>query len=246
MTRHPSGDSRVKVRYLDAGGVDRLVTAEQVGEGAFETCPPVRTIPAYHGQKHTPGRYWSATASGLLAYESFLECQWLTLLDFDVTVTAIATQALELHGNDTDGKWRHVPDIFTRRSDGSVLVVDVKNPHRRHDPAVVRQAERTAVACGRLGWAYEMVTVPPRQRYATIAWLAGYRRPLRATASLVTPVLSSAADPVRLADLLAATGAPELARPVVFHLLWHHRLLCDLDTPLREHTLVHAAPPQPS
>jgi hypothetical protein len=28
---------------------------------------------------------------------------------------------------------------------------------------------------------------------------------------------------------------------VIFHLLWHGHLVCDLDAPLRESTLLHAA-----
>ncbi|ONH52931.1 hypothetical protein CcI49_32920 [Frankia sp. CcI49] len=234
MSRHST--RRLKIRYVEAGGVDRLVLAEEAGSVAFESCRPVRVIPAYHGQRHTPGWYWSATTGGLLAYESFLERQWLTLLDFDAPVTAIATQALELHGTDAAGDWRHVPDIFTRRADGSVLIVDVKNPRRRHDPRVVQQAERTASACDRIGWAYEMVTVPPSQRYANVAWLAGYRRPLRAASGLTASITTQAAAQTTVAELAAATGAPELARPVIFHLLWCQQLVCDLDTPLSERT----------
>ncbi len=236
MSRHST--RRLKIRYVEAGGVDRLVLAEEAGNVAFESCRPVRVIPAYHGQRHTPGWYWSATTGGLLAYESFLERQWLTLLDFDAAVTAIATQALELHGTDAAGDWRHVPDIFTRRADGSVFIVDVKNPRRRHDPRVVQQAERTATACDRIGWAYEMVTVPPTQRYANVAWLAGYRRPLRATSRLTASITTQAAAQTTVAELAAATGAPELARPVIFHLLWRQQLVCDLDTPLSECTWV--------
>ncbi|MFJ4912894.1 hypothetical protein [Streptomyces sp. NPDC088726] len=34
---------------------------------------------------------------------------------------------------------------------------------------------------------------------------------------------------------------PELARAVVYHLMWHHRLAFDQTRPLRDHTHVRAA-----
>jgi hypothetical protein len=198
----------------------------------------VRAPASHPGQRHTPGWYWSATTGDLLASESFLERQWLTLLDFDHRVVAMSTQPLELHGADGDGRWRHVPDVFTRRSDGSVRVVDVKNPTRLGRPEVVRQAARTGAACRVLGWEYAMVGAPPQQRYVNISWLAGYRRPLRAGLDVVEEILAGAAESVRLADLHQAAGSPELALPVVFHLLWHGRLVCDLDQPLLETSIV--------
>lgn len=233
--------SMLRVHYTDPHGTPQVCTVQDATGVAFEDCPAVRAIESYPGQWHTPGQYWSATTGTLLAYESFLECQWLTMLDFEPTIAAINTQALEVRGRDHDGAWRHVPDVFARRVNGSVLIVDVKHPRRRDSPTVARQEARTADACRQLGWDYRMVDAPPAQRHANIAWLAGYRRPLHAVADLEPEIVAAVAQPVRIGNLAARVPDPLLARPVIFHLLWRHRLVCDLDTPLREDTLVWSA-----
>lgn len=228
-----------RIRYLDEDGYEYLAPAAAVSAVEFEQCRPAREIPSYAGQRHTPGRYWCATADDLLGYESHLEALWLRLLDFDPAITAIATQPFEISGRDTDGTWNHVPDIYTRRADGHVEVIDVKNPLQLGKPSVVRQAERTRIMCEALGWGYRMVGEPPTQISANIGWLAGYRRPLGpAAARLVPSILAAAALPITIGALAQTQDIPELARPVIFHLLWHHRLVCDLERPLRERTLL--------
>jgi hypothetical protein len=226
------------VGYRDERGAGHLVAADDAVSVDFERGRPVRAIPSYRGQAHTPGRYWAATSKVLLEYESFLECQWLTLLDFDPSVMALATQILELHGRDGDGSWRHVPDIWVRRADGSVHVVDVKNPRHLDRQDVRRQAARTQAACRRLGWEHALVGAPEQPKAANVAWLAGYRRPLRAGREMVPLLLKAARRPVPLEELARAARPMELARPVLFHLLWQGQLMCDLNAPLAASTLV--------
>lgn len=38
---------------------------------------PVRIPPAYSGQRHYPGLFWSSTTGTHLMYESLLESRWL-------------------------------------------------------------------------------------------------------------------------------------------------------------------------
>lgn len=230
------------IRYLDGTGREHLAAPSEAAGVAFESCLPVRDIPSYAGQHHTPGSYWSSTADAVLGYESFLEAKWLKLLDFDQNVVTLATQPFEFDGFDEHGAWRHTPDIFTRRGDGSVLLVDVKNPDMHDRRRVRRQAGRTTAACAVLGWEYELVGEPDPQSWATVAWLAGYRRPLRAGAALVEPILSLADRPLSIAEATRFQQFPELARAVVFHLMWHHALLFDATAPLRDHTVVRTDP----
>jgi hypothetical protein len=52
-------------------------------------------------------------------------------MDFDPDITGIASQPFWLHWRDEDGRGRrHAPDFFTRRADGSGLVVDVRPDDR--------------------------------------------------------------------------------------------------------------------
>ncbi len=229
------------VVFVDARGAERVVALEQAGTVAFEDGRMVRKIPSYRGQKHAPGRYWSASTGELVEYESHLECRWMTLLDFDPHVVAFVSQPLRLEAVDGQGRWEHTPDVFARRDDGSVLLLDVKDPHRVDKPEVRMQKARTAEACRLLGWDYDMVGEPPAQRWANVSWLAGYRRPVHLGAELIDQLLVLARRPVSIGELLSFTQVPEIARPVMFHLLWRGLLVCDLDTaPLRDTTLVTA------
>ncbi len=229
------------VRYYDAAETERLIPASQAPLVRFEDCLPAREIPSYVGMRHTPGSYWAASCDVVLDYESFLEAQWMRLLDFDSKVAALAAQPFVFEGADAQGEWTHVPDLFVRRTDGTVLLLDVKNPEQLAKPRVVQQAQRTRQACQGLGWDYRMVGDPDPQLWATVEWLGGYRRPLHATASLVDPILALAAQPIAIEDLVDFPHDPEIARPVVYHLMWHHRLLFDTTHPLRDHTRVWAA-----
>lgn len=232
------GAGTLCVRYYDADGTEHLVAAQNASAVDFASCTPARDIPSYVGQHHTPGLYWSASSDRHVAYESFLELKWMKLLDHDPHVALFTSQPFTLKGADAHGRWRHTLDLFVRRTDGSVLIVDVKNPLSLSKPSVIQQADRTAEACRRIGWDYQMVGDIAPQRWANIEWLAGYRRPLRSCAHLADPLLALADRPVAVGDLVSFQPAPELARPVVYHLLWHNRLACDLDQPLRDHTRV--------
>jgi hypothetical protein len=63
---------------------------------SIEAGLPVRGIPSYKGQRHLPGRYWFATTARHVRYESLLERDVLIVLDFDSSVTAVASQVLRL------------------------------------------------------------------------------------------------------------------------------------------------------
>lgn len=229
---------QVRFRYRDLRGREYIVGPAEAREVVFEDCAPIRVIPHYRGSHHTPGEYWSETGGRLIAYESFLECQWMMLLDFAPTVVAFGGQPFEVSAVDSHGSWRHTPDIFARRVDGSAVVWDVKNPRHLRRPEVIQQAERTRVVCDLVGWDYRLVGQPDAQRLANVSWLHGYRRPLHAGVELVPRLLALAQQPVSIAELLSYLSNPVLARPVLFHLLWHGQLVCDLHAPLREVTLV--------
>ncbi|GGP94914.1 hypothetical protein GCM10010278_85920 [Streptomyces melanogenes] len=232
---------RAHLRYLDPDKQERRVAAVAAGEVCFEDALPVRTFSSYAGQWHTPGKYWAASTDRVLGYESFLESKWMKLLDFDADVAAFSAQPFLIEGEDEEGLWVHTPDLFVRRRDGSALVVDVKHDERIGAPAVVQQARRTEELCERIGWDYAMVGEPAPLRWATVAWLAGYRRPLQAGNPLAAPLLQLARTPVQIGRLVSFQPVPELARAVVYHLMWHHKLAFDVTRPLRDHTTVRTA-----
>jgi hypothetical protein len=232
---------RAYLHYLDPGGSERLVPAGHAALVAFEDALPAREIPSYAGQHHTPGHYWSAATDRMVGYESYLESKWMKLIDFDPNTAAFSAQPFTIEAQDAEGDWEHTPDMFVRRRNGSALLVDVKDDGRMQVPAVVRQAERTADLCRTIGWDYTMVGEPDPLRWATVSWLAGYRRPLRGGKDLTGPLLELAQRPVPIGELVSFQSVPELARAVVYHLMWHHQLTFDPTRPLRDHTRVHTA-----
>ncbi|WP_235882543.1 TnsA-like heteromeric transposase endonuclease subunit [Streptomyces apricus] len=244
---HPlSGDTKspvreidlVRVRYIDADGIGHLVRLEEASDVPFENGRMVRGIPSYRDQGHMPGQYWVAKWGDFVDYESVLESKWLTLLDFDPQVTAFVTQPLEFDAIDARGTWRHTPDVFARRGDGSVLLLDVKNSEQRNEPKVRLQEERTHRTCQRLGWDYAMVSEPSAQRWVNIDLLSSARRPLHLGSELVPRLLELARKPVAIGELMRFMEFPDLARGVLYHLMWHRRIVTDLDRALRETTLV--------
>lgn len=231
----------VRVRYVDAEGVEHLVRLEEAADVRFEDGRMARAIPSHRDQGHMPGQYWAAKWGDFAEYESVLESKWLTLLDFDPQVSAFVTQPLEFDAIDARGAWRHTPDVFARRRDGSVLLLDVKNPELRDDPKVLLQEERTRRVCEPLGWEYAMVSEPSGQLWVNVDLLSSARRPLHLGADLVPRLLELAREPVEIGELMRFMEFPDLARGVLYHLMWHQRIVTDLDRPLRDTTLVKTA-----
>ncbi|MFE7076318.1 TnsA-like heteromeric transposase endonuclease subunit [Streptomyces sp. NPDC057620] len=236
------GIDMVRVRYVDSQGVQHLVRWEEAADVPFENSRMVRAIPSHRDQGHMPGHYWVAKWGDFVEYESVLESKWLTLLDFDPHVTVFVTQPFEFDAIDARGTWQHTPDVFARRRDGSALLLDVKNPEQRDDPNVRMQEERTRRACERLGWDYGMVSEPSAQRWVNVDLLSSARRPLHLGAELVPRLLELAREPVEIGKLMRFMEFPDLARGVLYHLMWHRRIVTDLDRTLRETTLVKVAP----
>jgi hypothetical protein len=89
-----------------------------------------------------------------VGFESWLERDHVMLMDFDPSVTGIASQPFWLHWQDGDGRWRrHAPDFFARRADGGGVVVDVR-PDDRIPPKDAEVFRVTALACGQAGWEF--------------------------------------------------------------------------------------------
>ncbi|SOE07655.1 TnsA-like heteromeric transposase endonuclease subunit [Streptomyces sp. Ag109_G2-15] len=210
----------VRVRYVDSEGVQHLVPLEEAADLPFENGRMVREIPSHRGQGHMPGQYWVAKWGDFADYESVLESKWLMLLDFDSEVTAFVTQPLEFDAIDARGAWQHTPDVFVRHRDGSALLLDVKNSELRDDPKVLLQEERTRYTCERLGWDYAMVSEPSGQRWVNVDLLSSARRPLHLGADLVPRLLELARDPVEIGELVRFMEYPDLARGVLYHLMW--------------------------
>lgn len=202
---------------------------------------PARRIRARKGQRHLPGRWWSATDGRHVGYESWLERDQVMWLDWDKTVTGIASQPFRLRwtasGNETRS---HVPDYFAERGDGPPVVIDCRPADRR--PARDLAAfEATRRACALAGWEYRLAGALDPVATANLRWLAGYRHPRYGIPALAEVLRAAFAAPVPLMDGAEAAGDPTAVLPVLYHLLWCQELAADLSVPLHPATVVTPA-----
>lgn len=231
----------VDVAYVGVDGYRQrrpLATAAGV---AFERAPQVRSFPSFRGQRNNTGLWWSSTMDAHVGYESWLERDHLTLLDFDQRVVAVAAQPFWLSWNEAGRRRSHAPDFFARLRDGSGVVIDVR-PASRIRPRDAAAFDVTARACAGIGWDYRLVHEPEPVRMANIRWLAGYRHPRCLRPGMAAAALTAFAAPRGLMDGAAAVADPVGVLPSVFHLLWHGRLRTDLTLPLSELSAVIAVP----
>jgi hypothetical protein len=233
MTKHRSTDlpkwhlvgcgTRTAITYRPRDSAEITIPLARASRVCFEQCQPARPIPEHKGQTNTPGEYWSATSRHLVRYESWLESKWITLLDFDPAFVAFSCQPFTFHGVDNEGVWTHTPDIFARRADGTVLLLDIKHAEL-HDADVTRQARRSHRSCAEIGWDYALVDQPDPHLWATVSWLAGFRREPQAGLEFIPHILAVAQRPIEFVALCQSCPPPELSRPVVFHLCWNQQL----------------------
>jgi hypothetical protein len=213
----------------------------------FHENAPVRRFGRYDNMGHFPGRYWSATTSRLVDFESWGERSWALVLDFDPAVTGIASQPFQLIGCDQSGLWHHVPDYWAARAGRHPLVLDVRSRHRSDDDSFRRLVQRTREMCRQVGWDYRLVHEIDTILLANIDFLSAYRRPFPDPLGL-RPKIAAAATrgPATIAELCAAVGDPVVVLPQLFALCWHHRLHFDLNTHLRYYTTEISATARPA
>lgn len=221
--------------WIDERGAERQISVEDAysAKPAFENAKPVRRSNIYVGQSHMPGFHWCGKSDRMLAYESRLEAKWLTLLEFDAAVFALSTQPFQVSFENDDEKWRRTPDIFMRRHDGTGVVYDVKPAAKLKKEEVQLSFARMRAVCVELGLEYQVATEPEPIAWAAISWLAGYRREPSGLKIFRDQILELAVEPISIGRLAALVDEPATVLPVIFHLCWHHELVCSISEPLR-------------
>ena len=201
---------------------------------------PRRTFRWHRGQRHYPGRYWAATMSAFVGYESRLELAALLLEDFDPRVVRIASQPFELIAERDARAGSHVPDFMVEYSDRSFAVIDVKPARRLEKPEIADALGWAGDIIQSRGWKYRIVSEPDPVLLSNIRFLAGYRRTSQFEERDIRAVETAARGARTLGEAFrrggAAVGDSAYARTVVLHLLWIHVLSCDLTQPLAQHT----------
>jgi len=222
----PVGDDFC-VRFIDVDAVEQMAPLPAAWGVRFERVRPVREFVSFRGQRNFPGLWWSATTGAHVGYESWLERDWVMLLDFDSDVVGLASQPFWLSWSVSGRRRRHAPDIFARLRDGTGIVVDVR-PDDRIDAEDAEVFAATARACDAAGWGYRRVGAVDPVLLANVRWLAGYRHPRFGHGERAELLRGVFTTPRRLSDGVAAAGERLAALPVLFHLLWSGVLVNDL------------------
>jgi len=201
---------------------------------------PRRTFRWHRGQRHYPGRYWSATTGSFVGYESRLELAALLLEDFDQRVVRIASQPFELIA-DRDGVQRsYVPDYMIEHRDQRFTVIEVKPKRRLEDPEIAGALEWAGEVIQSRGWGYRIVTEPDAALLSNVRFIAGYRRAWPFPPGAVDAAAASIAEARTLGEAFRAAGAAlddlPYGRAIVLHLLWSHSIHCDLTSILANDT----------
>lgn len=226
------------IRYRPKDGIEETASPRQAALLPFETFLLWRQPRPYKGQQNARAYYWFSKGGGHVFCESRLEARVLQGLDFDRDVTSVAAQPFEL-SFDADGKRRrHVPDFFVRCLRGPDRIIDVKPVRRVDEPRNARSFRATRAMCAEVGWVYVVATEPDPVFHANVSWLAGYKRPPALFDEFAEPLLELARGGSTVEDLIDPFELPALVRPVLFHLLWRHKLSVDLSVLLSDASVV--------
>jgi hypothetical protein len=202
--------------------------ASLLAAGSAEAIRPCRQPTQFQKARHLPGIYFFEKTGTLVPFESLLELRNLMLLEFDPEVGSVVAQPFRLHFDaGFEGGDSHIPDVLCESLSGQFRVVDVKPRERAEKPEIQAVFAETRRICGAVGWDYTVMSEPPPVQLANVSLLHAFRRRLFDPAALhrVTQLCSL---PRRIHELDLLLGGRSVARPLVFHLLWHHVLEADL------------------
>ncbi|WP_460771525.1 TnsA-like heteromeric transposase endonuclease subunit [Mariniluteicoccus flavus] len=197
----------------------------------FEELPAYREIVGFKGQRNYTGLWWFATSRTHVPYESWVERDYVMVLDRSPDVVAVRSQPFGLAVTlAASPKW-HVPDYFVRLSDGGCRVVDV-----RPKSLITSEDQRTFDATGQLykmvGWDYEVVGDLSPVLRSNLRWIAAYRHPRNANSGVSWDALRSAVAErgrVRLSTLPQLLDVSPMALlPHVYYRLWTGDLSVDI------------------
>ncbi|RPE77792.1 MULTISPECIES: TnsA-like heteromeric transposase endonuclease subunit [unclassified Frondihabitans] len=202
---------------------------------------PIRHLARRREMPHRNGAYFSITDDDLVVYESQLELQQLMLADFDPTVTAIRAQPFRLYALHDGLVRRHVPDYCLFHGDGSMRIVNVKNPQMAATPDVIAFHAWVAEQLALGGFPHEEFTGVPRVVEQNLRNLAGCRSRLWLHRYPLADSYLAWEEGDTIGSLewrLKREWPKSLLRPAIRHLIWHGWLTTDLTVTLSDRSVL--------
>jgi hypothetical protein len=227
---------------MGVDGTSRTTSLDNVDGAEVVRGRPVRSLPAYRGQRNYPGLLWTATTQALVGYESLLERDRLWLGDFDPGVRWIASQPFWVSGVDGNEIRRHVPDFMLESVNGTFTVVDVKPAALVDEPAVAEVLAWTGRLCETKGWRYEVWSGDDPVRLRNVRYLAAGRRVSFVDPAVLVKVAAAARPGMTLAQIESVADLDRsAARAAALSLLWFGQWTTDLSRPLSGDSVVRVS-----
>lgn len=228
------------VAFVDPDGSQRCEPLSACWMVPFERALQVRAFSWNRGKRSFAGLWWFSTTFDHVGHESWLERDQVMALDFDPDVVGLASQPFRLSWEQGGEEHSHTPDYFVRLRDGTGRVIDVRDDGQI-EPEDAEAFAATARACESVGWEFLLVGALDPVRAANLRWLAGYRHPRCMDTGRADGLRRTFREPLPLLDGAMRVGDPIAVLPTLYHLLWTHVLVADLDSaPLAASSVVEA------
>ncbi|WP_286931532.1 MULTISPECIES: TnsA-like heteromeric transposase endonuclease subunit [Aeromicrobium] len=202
---------------------------------------PVRGPRSTAASRHVPVRAHSVTTGAEVLLESGLEHDLLRELDRLECVNWIVAQPLRLLFERGAGMHRghavrrHVPDLLTVTSDGSVTVWDARPPERQ-DERFLESVQRTRTACEERGWRHRVFAGHSAVKRANLMWLHGFRNPEPWHLVIRMEMARAAGAQFFQLRQLPDVADRQLIVATLWHLVWCGDVQVDLERPLTTET----------
>lgn len=183
--------------------------------------------------RHSPTHVYCQTTKSHLLVESGTERELVEELDGDPDITWIVSQPCEIHFRLAHKKVkRHVPDLLVRDSSG-VTLWDVRPDHRQ-TPEFLQVAAWSAAAAEAVGWGYRIFGGHPPARRVNQLWVSAYRQASPCIEAYAETIACGCLDGsiTTVGDVVRRDSGYGQLTSAMWHLVWAHRLACDLDSPI--------------
>jgi hypothetical protein len=232
-TGSPDGLDLVQWRTVD-GSLQVMRPSPGLLARRLWEAPPVRSGRQYQNRRDQYGLYFWAATGEHIRYESARRLAFLVQLDQQGGVVQIAARPCRLLFRTGATATFHDPAFLAEHASGDQVLYDMRAAGVITEK-LRRRFDETLRVCRQVGWQYQVLTEPSPIRAGNLAFL----RPARLSRCHPEPGVFeqllgvfAAGRPVGQGAAMVNRGHPATVMPFVKHLIWHRRLMVDLDVRL--------------
>jgi hypothetical protein len=192
--------------------------------------------------QNSPGNMTNK-AGHVVQFESFAEHGHLLGLDRDPTVKDYRSQPIRFTFFDSQNKEHsYVPDFMVWKHDGQTEIHEITRTERQNRLSINLRQEAAQNICREKGWRYLVYTersLPQRTEITNLFFLYAYRPTTYANNVIADAIIQQLDKNERqslrgLVNEFAQTLnlSDGVILPAIYHLLWHGKVITDLQTPI--------------